>query len=29
VTGVLISIGATLYPALLAARVRPAAGMRH
>jgi lipoprotein-releasing system permease protein len=28
-TGVLISIGATLYPALLAARVRPAAGMRH
>jgi lipoprotein-releasing system permease protein len=29
VTGVLISIGATLYPALLAARVRPAVGMRH
>ncbi|MBA2538337.1 MAG: ABC transporter permease [Deltaproteobacteria bacterium] len=29
VTGVLISIGATLYPALLAARVRPAIGMRH
>ena len=28
-TGVLISIGATLYPALLGARVRPAAGMRH
>jgi lipoprotein-releasing system permease protein len=28
-TGVLISIGATLYPALLAARVRPAKGMRH
>ncbi len=28
-TGVLISIGATLYPALLAARVRPAIGMRH
>jgi len=27
--GVLISIGATLYPALLAARVRPAAGLRH
>ncbi len=27
--GVLISIMATLYPALLAARVRPAAGMRH
>ncbi len=27
--GVLISIAATLYPALLAARVRPAAGMRH
>ena len=29
VTGVLISIGATLYPALLAARVRPGIGMRH
>jgi lipoprotein-releasing system permease protein len=29
ITGVAISIGATLYPALLAARVRPAAGMRH
>lgn len=29
ITGVLISIGATLYPALLAARVRPAIGMRH
>ncbi len=29
VTGVLISIGATVYPALLAARVRPAIGMRH
>ncbi|MDX2087689.1 MAG: ABC transporter permease [Kofleriaceae bacterium] len=27
--GVVISILATLYPALLAARVRPAAGMRH
>ena len=27
--GVLISIAATLYPALLAARVRPADGMRH
>ncbi|MDB4961794.1 MAG: hypothetical protein JWP01_1793 [Myxococcales bacterium] len=27
--GVVISIAATLYPALLAARVRPAAGMRH
>jgi lipoprotein-releasing system permease protein len=27
--GVLISIAATIYPALLAARVRPAAGMRH
>ncbi|MBS1122472.1 MAG: hypothetical protein H6Q90_4700 [Deltaproteobacteria bacterium] len=27
--GVLISMAATLYPALLAARVRPAAGMRH
>ncbi len=27
--GVLISIGATLYPAVVAARVRPAAGMRH
>ncbi|MBA3538265.1 MAG: ABC transporter permease, partial [Deltaproteobacteria bacterium] len=27
--GILISIAATLYPALLAARVRPAAGMRH
>jgi lipoprotein-releasing system permease protein len=27
--GVLISIAATLYPAMLAARVRPAAGMRH
>ncbi|MBA3396985.1 MAG: ABC transporter permease [Deltaproteobacteria bacterium] len=27
--GVLISIAATFYPALLAARVRPAAGMRH
>jgi ABC-type lipoprotein release transport system permease subunit len=24
-----ISIGATLYPAVVAARVRPAAGMRH
>jgi lipoprotein-releasing system permease protein len=29
ITGVLISIAATLYPALLAARVRPADGMRH
>lgn len=29
ITGIVISIGATLYPALLAARVRPAAGMRH
>ncbi len=27
--GVLISITATFYPAFLAARVRPAAGMRH
>ncbi len=27
--GILISIAATLYPALLASRVRPAAGMRH
>jgi lipoprotein-releasing system permease protein len=27
--GVFISIAATMYPALLAARVRPAAGMRH
>jgi lipoprotein-releasing system permease protein len=27
--GILISIAATLYPALIAARVRPAAGMRH
>jgi lipoprotein-releasing system permease protein len=27
--GILISIGATLYPAVVAARVRPAAGMRH
>ena len=27
--GVLISIAATFYPAILAARVRPAAGMRH
>lgn len=27
--GVVISIGATLYPAVVAARVRPAAGMRH
>ncbi|HEU0031676.1 MAG TPA: FtsX-like permease family protein [Kofleriaceae bacterium] len=27
--GVLISIAATLYPALLAARVRPSSGMRH
>jgi lipoprotein-releasing system permease protein len=27
--GILISIAATLYPALLAAQVRPAAGMRH
>ena len=27
--GILISIAATLYPALVAARVRPAAGMRH
>jgi lipoprotein-releasing system permease protein len=27
--GVLISIAATLYPAFVAARVRPAAGMRH
>ncbi len=27
--GVLISIAATFYPALLAARVRPSAGMRH
>ncbi len=27
--GVVISIAATFYPALLAARVRPAAGMRH
>jgi lipoprotein-releasing system permease protein len=27
--GVIISIAATLYPAFLAARVRPAAGMRH
>ncbi len=29
ITGVLISIAATLYPALMAARVRPAIGMRH
>jgi lipoprotein-releasing system permease protein len=29
ITGVIISIGATFYPAFLAARVRPAAGMRH
>ncbi|MGE0545604.1 MAG: FtsX-like permease family protein [Kofleriaceae bacterium] len=29
VAGVMISIFATLYPATLAARVRPAAGMRH
>ena len=29
VTGVGISIAATFYPALVAARVRPAAGMRH
>jgi lipoprotein-releasing system permease protein len=29
IAGVVISILATLYPALLAARVRPAAGMRH
>ncbi|MGE0868251.1 MAG: FtsX-like permease family protein [Kofleriaceae bacterium] len=29
VAGVVISIAATLYPATLAARVRPAAGMRH
>ena len=28
-SGVLISLAATLYPALVAARVRPAAGMRH
>jgi lipoprotein-releasing system permease protein len=27
--GILISMAATFYPALLAARVRPAAGMRH
>lgn len=27
--GILISIAATLYPAVVAARVRPAAGMRH
>ena len=27
--GIVISIGATFYPAMLAARVRPAAGMRH
>jgi lipoprotein-releasing system permease protein len=27
--GVLISMAATFYPALVAARVRPAAGMRH
>jgi lipoprotein-releasing system permease protein len=27
--GVVISILATLYPAIVAARVRPAAGMRH
>ena len=27
--GVVISIAATFYPAMLAARVRPAAGMRH
>jgi lipoprotein-releasing system permease protein len=27
--GVLVSLAATLYPAMLAARVRPAAGMRH
>ncbi|MBC7973984.1 MAG: ABC transporter permease, partial [Myxococcales bacterium] len=27
--GVLISIAATIYPAIVAARVRPAAGMRH
>ncbi len=29
IAGVAISIAATLYPALLASRVRPAAGMRH
>jgi lipoprotein-releasing system permease protein len=29
IAGVVISIAATLYPALLASRVRPAAGMRH
>ena len=27
--GVLISVAATFYPAIVAARVRPAAGMRH
>jgi len=27
--GIVISIAATLYPAVVAARVRPAAGMRH
>jgi len=27
--GILISIAATLYPAFVAAKVRPAAGMRH
>jgi len=27
--GILVSLAATLYPAMLAARVRPAAGMRH
>ena len=27
--GVMISIAATFYPALLAARIRPAAGIRH
>jgi ABC-type lipoprotein release transport system permease subunit len=27
--GILISIAATFYPAVVAARVRPAAGMRH
>ena len=27
--GILISIAATIYPAVVAARVRPAAGMRH
>jgi lipoprotein-releasing system permease protein len=29
IAGVVISIAATFYPALMAARVRPAAGMRH